>query len=114
MPLLREGRASGVEAYDCHEGEDVLLVPWAFGLEGDNPMASELCPHIGLQGTFFCRICNVRGKDIAGRGRSDAAELERRIDFMKVSYLAYLLSFRSWLKVAYVIPSFGFSCRYTI
>lgn len=50
-------------------------------------MQSEVTSHIGLQGTHFCRICLVRGKDTGGRGTSVAAEIDRRREFMQIGKL---------------------------
>jgi hypothetical protein len=65
-------------------GEDVLLIPWVYDLEGDNPMQSEMCDHMGLQATYFCRICEARGKDTGSRGGGKKVDEERRSEFMKV------------------------------
>lgn len=68
--------------------ENVLLLPWLFGLEADNPMASEMSSHIGMKGTMYCRICEARGKDVSTRGSSKEAEIAYRTEFMKVcSYM---------------------------
>jgi hypothetical protein len=60
-------QAEGVEAWDCAEEEQVLIVPWILALLGDNPMQSELSSHIGLTGNCFCRICKIDqgGVDLA-------------------------------------------------
>lgn len=82
---------------DCKINEEVLLVPWAFGFEGDNPMQSEVTSHIGLTGVRFCRICLVRGKDSSNRGHTTLATIERRLEFMQVraSVLFSLFYFHS-------------------
>lgn len=47
-------------------------------------MQSEIASHIGMTGTFFCRICLVRGKDTSNRGHSMSALIDRREEFMNV------------------------------
>ncbi|KAG8719403.1 hypothetical protein FRC09_011168 [Ceratobasidium sp. 395] len=75
-------RKHGVVAYDCQMGEDVLFIPWVYAMQGDNPMQSELCSHIGLNGKFFCRVCHVRGKD-QDRKVQEQSEVERISEFMQ-------------------------------
>ncbi|KAJ3558207.1 hypothetical protein NP233_g11552 [Leucocoprinus birnbaumii] len=60
---IRDGQLHGIWSYDCIENEDVLVIPWILAILGDNPMQSELSCHIGLHGKFFCRCCEVKGKD---------------------------------------------------
>ncbi|KAG9077049.1 hypothetical protein FS749_011115 [Ceratobasidium sp. UAMH 11750] len=81
---LREARFNGFSAYDSAIGEDVLVIPWVYGIQGDNPMQSELCAHIGMGGKFFCRVCYVRGKD---KDRADDQDgmVERIQEFMQIN-----------------------------
>ncbi|KAG9079135.1 hypothetical protein FS749_008794 [Ceratobasidium sp. UAMH 11750] len=79
---LGEARNDGIVTYDCELGEDVIAVPWVYALQGDNPMQSELCSHIGMGGKFFCRVCHVRGKD-KDRGKDDDGEIQRVAEFMQ-------------------------------
>lgn len=50
-----------MEAWDCEDGEEVLLRPYALLFPGDNPMQAELCSSAGLQANHFCRMCQVGG-----------------------------------------------------
>ncbi|KAG8715002.1 hypothetical protein FRC09_017034 [Ceratobasidium sp. 395] len=68
---LRDAHTNGIVAYDCVEKEDVVYIPWVYAMQGDNPMQSELCSHIGMTGKFFCRVCHVQGKD---KERGDTEE----------------------------------------
>ncbi len=69
-----QGMEDGVEAWDCLFEEDVLLVPWVIGFQGDNPMSSEIASHVGMSGKFFCRVCYAS----TGRAvKKDATEIER-------------------------------------
>ncbi|KAG2098947.1 uncharacterized protein F5147DRAFT_747309 [Suillus discolor] len=52
---------SGVMAWDCKFNEEVMLIPYALFLAGDNPMQAEECSHAGLNCNYFCRTCNVGG-----------------------------------------------------
>jgi hypothetical protein len=70
MSHCSAAQADGIEAYDCYYKEVVLLVPWLFGLPGDNPMQSELCSHIGMSGNLFCRMCKVSQASKVGTGKS--------------------------------------------
>ncbi|KAJ6477086.1 hypothetical protein C8R47DRAFT_985022, partial [Mycena vitilis] len=72
----RKSQETGIEAYDCHVDEMVLLIPWIIAMLGDNPMQSEFASHIGLSGKCFCRVCNVRGAD--AKNRPDGAEGDRQ------------------------------------
>lgn len=49
------------EAYDCELAEDILfrLIPRM--KPADNPQQSELCSHIGMKGSRFCRRCKAGG-----------------------------------------------------
>ncbi|KAH7918288.1 hypothetical protein BV22DRAFT_1024813 [Leucogyrophana mollusca] len=52
---------SGVFTWDCKEGEEVMLVPYALFVAGNNPMQAEECSHAGLNCNYFCRTCDVGG-----------------------------------------------------
>ncbi|KAG1736269.1 hypothetical protein EDD22DRAFT_745936, partial [Suillus occidentalis] len=52
---------SGIIAWDCKYNEEVLLIPYALFLAGDNPMQAEECSHAGLNCNFFCRTCDIGG-----------------------------------------------------
>ncbi|EUC62774.1 hypothetical protein RSOL_454510 [Rhizoctonia solani AG-3 Rhs1AP] len=79
---LNDALLDGVMAYDCKVNEDVIIVPWVYAMQGDNPMQSELCSHIGMTGKFFCRICKVWGKD-KDQVNDQESEIERVQEFMK-------------------------------
>ncbi|KAJ7654427.1 hypothetical protein DFH06DRAFT_993722, partial [Mycena polygramma] len=76
VAFLQKSQKTGIEAYDCHFDEMVLLIPWIIAMLGDNPMQSEFASHIGLSGKCFCRVCNVRGAD--AKNRPDGAEGDRQ------------------------------------
>lgn len=59
--ICRQAAKDGVLAYDCLEGEEVFLLPYALFFPGDNPMQAELCSHAGLNCNYFCRTCLVGG-----------------------------------------------------
>ncbi len=63
MVTFRERQEHGIWAWDCHLNEAVLIIPMVLTMLGDNPMQSEFVCHIGLQGKYACRVCNVKGKD---------------------------------------------------
>ena len=63
----------------------MIFIPWGLGWLGDNPMQSELCSHIGLQGKYFCRICKVCGKDVNRAATSDGEKL-RLEEFLTVGF----------------------------
>ncbi|KAG8790917.1 hypothetical protein FRC12_010650 [Ceratobasidium sp. 428] len=86
---LSEIQSTGVTAFDCKTGEDILAIPWVYAMQGDNPMQSELCSHIGLGGKFFCRVCQVRGSD-KDRGETQESEIGRIADFMKIHELRHV------------------------
>ncbi|KAF9002616.1 hypothetical protein BDZ89DRAFT_1169723 [Hymenopellis radicata] len=63
---ITEAQEHGIWAWDCAGeggGEAVLIIPFVLALLGDNPMQSEFACHIGMRGKFFCRNCDVKGKD---------------------------------------------------
>jgi hypothetical protein len=66
----RDAQCNGVEAWDCVYKEHVLLIPWIYGLPGDNPMQSEMCSHIGMTGNLFCRVCKVSRATKAADGKT--------------------------------------------
>ncbi|KAI0365438.1 hypothetical protein BV20DRAFT_925278, partial [Pilatotrama ljubarskyi] len=78
--------------WDCVHQEVVLVIPWVLAFQGDNPMASEFCSHIGMKGKYLCRVCHARAdennrspgiageKELslqAGRPRTKAETLEQ-------------------------------------
>lgn len=85
----REAREKGIFAYDCHYDEEVMLLPWILAMVGDNPMQSEFSSHIGLSGTCFCRVCDVKGADKQNRPSGDAGEFQRISQFLSVSSSAH-------------------------
>ncbi|KAG8746310.1 hypothetical protein FRC11_012758, partial [Ceratobasidium sp. 423] len=93
---LNEALSEGVVAYDCETEEDVLVIPWVYAIQGDNPMQSELCSHIGMTGKFFCRVCKVRGKD-KDRANTQASEIERIREFMTMHSPRHVSDTRSSL-----------------
>ncbi|THV04279.1 hypothetical protein K435DRAFT_817010 [Dendrothele bispora CBS 962.96] len=60
---IQDSQEPGIWAWDPETESPVLLIICVLALLGDNPMQSEFCCHIGLQGKFFCRVCKVKGKD---------------------------------------------------
>lgn len=50
----------GLPMYDALLGQQVLVVAPVMFIIADNPMASELCNHLGSAATKYCRICMVR------------------------------------------------------
>ncbi|KZV99556.1 hypothetical protein EXIGLDRAFT_668241 [Exidia glandulosa HHB12029] len=83
--IIRDAQATGWEVWDCLYNEKVLVIPWVLLLEGDNPMHSEFCSHVGLAGKHFCRVCPVsRGDKPEGTGNDTTAhETQVLSDFMK-------------------------------
>lgn len=59
--LCRAAADSGVVAFDCKTGEEILLIPYALFFPGDNPMQAELASQAGLGCNFFCRTCKAGG-----------------------------------------------------
>ncbi|PBK63272.1 hypothetical protein ARMSODRAFT_1024021 [Armillaria solidipes] len=68
---LAEAEKNGIWAWDCELQEAVLVFPVVLAMLGDNPMQSEFACHIGLRGKFFCRVCDVKGKDVNDRDPSE-------------------------------------------
>ncbi|KAL0575042.1 hypothetical protein V5O48_006915 [Marasmius crinis-equi] len=58
---LIECQEQGILARDSTLNEDVLVIPSVLAMVGDNPMQSEFSCHIGFNGKFFCRVCEVSG-----------------------------------------------------
>ncbi|KAL0569380.1 hypothetical protein V5O48_012589 [Marasmius crinis-equi] len=56
-----DGQRNGILARDSKLNEDVLVIPSVLAMLGDNPMQSELSCHVGFNGNFFCRVCEVSG-----------------------------------------------------
>ncbi|KAG2064482.1 hypothetical protein BDR04DRAFT_1130742 [Suillus decipiens] len=52
---------SGIVAWDCKDGEEVMLIPYGLFVTGDNPMQAEECSHAGLNCNYYCRTCDVGG-----------------------------------------------------
>ncbi|KAG1753908.1 uncharacterized protein EDB91DRAFT_1043935, partial [Suillus paluster] len=63
MELIVRSKAaqSGIVAWDCKDGEEVMLIPYGLFIAGDNPMQAEECSHAGLNCNYFCRTCDVGG-----------------------------------------------------
>jgi hypothetical protein len=49
----------GVVAYDASMGAEVLIFGGVFCFQGDNPMQSLMCSHVGMNGNLFCCICTI-------------------------------------------------------
>lgn len=90
--VFRDGQENGILAWDCVQSDYVVLIPSVLALLGDNPMQSEFCCHIGLNGKYFCRICFVKGQetnmdDTTGVKRKETKEelIARVKEFLHVS-----------------------------
>jgi len=57
----RKAAEDGIVAWDCKEGEEVMLDPYEVFFCGDNPMQAEMCSHAGLASNYPCRTCHVGG-----------------------------------------------------
>ncbi|KAI0074824.1 hypothetical protein K474DRAFT_1600932 [Panus rudis PR-1116 ss-1] len=55
------GKDTWYEAYDCQHEEEILFRIISRLKPADNPQQSELCSHIGLRGSHFCRRCGIGG-----------------------------------------------------
>ena len=83
----RTAQCDGIWAWDAVHREPVLVLPWVLALLGDNPMQSEFACHMGMRAKRFCRVCEVKGRDMAddddhaGEGRSrDESEISEGSD----------------------------------
>ncbi|EIN04326.1 hypothetical protein PUNSTDRAFT_138720 [Punctularia strigosozonata HHB-11173 SS5] len=91
--LLAKAHENGVNAWDCSvgkHGEDILIIPWVLALQGDNPMASEFCLHVGMTGKYFCWICHVGKAGVPGWAPGDAGGKEQISDFVMVQLIPLL------------------------
>ncbi|KAJ6580335.1 hypothetical protein B0H10DRAFT_2179659 [Mycena sp. CBHHK59/15] len=79
--MLRDARRTGIRVWDCELKEFILIIPWILAFQGDNPMSSEFASHIGMQGNYFCRVCNAKS-DKKSRAPGTAGEIDRLKDFM--------------------------------
>lgn len=76
---------TGIDAYDVHLDEEVLVIPDVLALLGDNPMQSELACHIGLTARLFCRVCWVTRGEAADDGDEEDDYLPE-LDFASYAY----------------------------
>ncbi|KAI6098819.1 hypothetical protein EDD16DRAFT_1697566 [Pisolithus croceorrhizus] len=51
----------GIITWDCQDQEEVMLVPYALFLGGDNPMQAEECSQGGLNCNYYCWTCHAGG-----------------------------------------------------
>ena len=49
----------GITAYDCHLGEEVLVVAPLMCVLSDNPRHAEIMNNSGPSANLFCRMCMV-------------------------------------------------------
>lgn len=83
--MTSNAQSYGITAWDCHHKEDVLLLPWAHGFQGENLMQSEFPSHIGTTGRNFCRVCNTSGAGAKFCALAQAGKIDKVAEFMKVS-----------------------------
>ncbi|KAJ7702836.1 hypothetical protein B0H17DRAFT_1157414 [Mycena rosella] len=79
--MLRDARKDGIRVWDCELKEYIRIIPWILAFQGDNPMSSEFASHIGMQGNYFCRVCNATSSK-KNRAPGNAGEIDRLKDFM--------------------------------
>lgn len=58
---IEKAADAGVDAYDCKNHEEVMLIPYGLFFAGDNPMQAEMSSQGGLNCNYFCRTCHVGG-----------------------------------------------------